>query len=91
MTAHIPDRRQSVRKPTTGGIEISFANPVETTVQAELTEMSDSGFRITHESNELIPGLEIEVRLRLGSVARRARVIWTHVLNGRSVSGCLLL
>ncbi len=59
------------------------------TVEAELRETSERGFRIVHGSKELVPGLEIRLR-RSGSV-QRARVMWTHILKGRRESGCLLL
>jgi hypothetical protein len=59
------------------------------TVPAELVETSETGFRIAHKCKELIPGLE--VRLRRNQSTQRARIVWTHLLDGRRVSGCVLL
>jgi hypothetical protein len=83
------DRRQAERSPQSGPIEISFADPNPIAVSAELIEASDRGFRAAHDSRLLAPGLEVHYR-REGA-SGRARVIWTHVLDGRSVSGFLIL
>lgn len=85
----IPDRRAEERSPHSGAVEISFDDPNPVNVQAELTEISDRGFRATHGSRALAPGLEVRYR-RVGS-SGRARVIWMHVLEGRCVSGFLVL
>jgi hypothetical protein len=84
-----PDRRKEGRSPQSGAIEISFADPVPVTVQAELLEGSARGFRAAHNEKALAPGLEVDYK-SAGS-SGRARVIWTHVLEGRCVSGFLLL
>jgi hypothetical protein len=70
-------------------VEISFGDPTLVTMDVELVEISARGFRIMHESKELISGLEI--RLRRDEVVSRGRVVWTHLLNGRRVSGCVTL
>jgi hypothetical protein len=70
-------------------VEVTFGDPTAVTVETELVEISARGFRIMHESKELISGLEI--RLRRDEVVSRARVVWTHLLNGRRVSGCVAL
>jgi hypothetical protein len=84
-----PDRRREERLPRSGVIELSFDDPNPVTVQAELIEASDRGFRAAHESKLLAPGIEVQYT-RSGSVGR-ARVIWSHVLDGRCVSGFLIL
>jgi hypothetical protein len=70
-------------------VEILFDDPLPASVEAELVDTSTRGFRISHQSRRLVPGLEI--RLQRDGAVRRARVIWTHLLDGCSVSGCLLL
>ena len=89
MHIEISERRRATRVPTSGRVEISFEDPTSVTVEAELMERSATGFRIAHGSKELVPGLEI--RLRHDRVTKRARVVWTHLLDGRRVSGCVLL
>ena len=83
------DRRREERLPRSGAVEISFVDPNPVTVVAELIEVSERGFRAAHESKLLAPGLEVQYG-RIGATGR-ARVIWTHVLDGRCVSGFLVL
>jgi hypothetical protein len=83
------DRRAAVRVPAHGAVEISFDFPAPTVISAELIETSVSGFRAVHDSKALEPGLEVCYRRPRAS--GRARVIWTHVLNGRRESGFIVL
>jgi hypothetical protein len=90
----VPDRRKGERRGAprnaeSGAIEISFAAPVPITIEAELIETSTTGFRASHDSKALEPGLEVRYQSDRGS--GNARVIWTHVLEGRRVSGFLIL
>ena len=89
MKNHDPERRLEKRWTQSGPIEISFADPAPVTVRAELIEASERGFRAAHDTKALAAGLEVEYRSSLSS--GRARVIWTHVLEGRCVSGFLTL
>jgi hypothetical protein len=84
-----PDRRQEKRLPQSGPVEISFEDPARITILAELIEASGRGFRAAHDTKALTPGLEVEYTS--ASSSGRARVIWTHVLEGRCVSGFLIL
>ncbi|MBZ5601220.1 MAG: hypothetical protein LAO79_02835 [Acidobacteriia bacterium] len=79
------DRRSAPRAPASGRVSLSFANPAPVTVEAEWIETSASGFRLAHNSNAIEPGLE--VFYESDGKRGRARVIWTHVLVGRHVSG----
>lgn len=89
MAMETPDRRRAARVPVFERVEILFDDPMPTTVEVELNETSESGFRVAHDSQQLLPGLN--VRLRRDGAVYQARVIWTHILEGRRVSGCLLL
>jgi hypothetical protein len=82
------DRRAAPRKAESGVLEISFDIPVPTTVSASLVETSSTGFRASHDSKALEPGLN--VTFKCDGVSGQARVIWTHVLEGRRVSGFLV-
>jgi hypothetical protein len=83
------DRRAAVRSVESGRVRIWFENPARVELEAEWIEMSATGFRLAHDSDALEAGLEIryESRERSG----RARVVWTHVLGGRRVSGFIRL
>jgi hypothetical protein len=83
------DRRVAARTPAHGAVEISFDFPVPTAITAELIETSETGFRAVHDSKAIEPGLEVCYQRPRAS--GRARVVWTHVLNGRRVSGFIVL
>lgn len=89
MTHHVPDRRKEPRYPSSGRVEMTIPDLADDVIGGELIETSRNGFRIAHESNELSPGLE--VALRHGATEYRVKVVWTHVLEGRRVSGFLVL
>ncbi len=82
------DRRKEARSPHSGAIEISLDDPTAFTIHGELLEISEQGFRAAHDAKALMAGLEVNYK-REGS-SGRARVIWTHVLEGRCVSGFLI-
>ena len=85
----IRERRRVLRQPCSGRVELSFEDPVPRTVAAELIELSSLGFRAAHQCRTLDPGME--VHYQRDGVSGRARVIWTHLLEGRHTSGFLLL
>jgi PilZ domain len=89
MGTETSERRRAPRIPTSGRVEISFEDPTPITIKAELVETSATGFRIEHGSPEISPGLEI--RLSRAHDTVRAKVVWTHLLEGRRVSGCVLI
>jgi hypothetical protein len=69
-------------------LEISFEIPVETTISASLIETSSTGFRAAHDSTALEPGLSVSYKR--DGVSGQACIIWTHILEGRRVSGFLI-
>ena len=86
---YTPDRRTNPRAACSGDVEITFEDPVPTTIHAELVENSPVGFRATHICKDLVAGLNVRFKREGGS--GRARVIWTHVLDGECVTGFLVL
>ena len=89
MSMPYPERRRSARARAAGRVEVLFENPLPVLVPAELLETSAQGFRLSHNSKDLTTGLDVVVR-QAGS-SRHAKVIWTHLRDGRWVSGFLLL
>jgi len=83
------DRRSEPRHAASERVQLSFDDPSPTVVEAKLIEDSSNGFRAVHDSKALCPGIEVQYQ-RAGAIGR-ARVIWTHVLNQRRVSGFLIL
>ena len=85
----VQERRSAPRTASRGRLEIMFGGPAPERVEAKLIEKSSVGFRAEHDSKTLEPGLEVLCRIDDGEPLK-ARVIWTHVLEGRRVSGFLL-
>jgi hypothetical protein len=83
------ERRKSTRSEAAGGVRVTVTDPVRIAVQAELIETSQLGFRIAHGSKDLVPGVVVEYSI--SRTSGQARVIWTHVLEGRHVSGFMIL
>jgi len=83
------DRRGAPRSVATGGVRVWFEDPARVTVDAEWIESSATGFRLAHDSAALEPGLE--VNYEADGQRGRARVAWTHVCEGRRVSGFLIV
>jgi hypothetical protein len=83
------DRRGAARALESGRVRIWFENPVRVDLEADWIESSATGFRLAHDSSALEPGLEI--RYQSPDSHGRARVVWTHVLDGRRVSGFVRL
>ncbi|HUA82308.1 MAG TPA: hypothetical protein VMB85_00505 [Bryobacteraceae bacterium] len=79
------DRRAFPRAAASGAVEITIELPVPAVVQVELIESSRCGFRAVHDSNLLEPGLTVNYKGK--SSSGQARIIWTHILQGRRVSG----
>jgi hypothetical protein len=79
---------RELRTPASGVLEILFENPDLVVIPVQLVERSCQGLRMAHNSPELIAGLEIKIRE--GGSLTRARVVWTHLLEGRRVSGCVI-
>ncbi len=83
------DRRNSIRTAVSGHIDLFLQAGAAVTIPASLIETSATGFRASHDSKALEPGLT--VRFVRDGVSGAARVVWTHVLEGRRVSGFLVL
>jgi hypothetical protein len=83
------DRRGAPREAERGVVEISFDTPAPMTIQANLVETSAIGFRASHDSKAIEPGLAVRYK-RVGA-SGEARVVWTRLLQGRRVSGFLVV
>jgi transcriptional regulator len=90
-SSQLADRRRFERIQESAEVEIAYADPLPATVDALLIESSEEGFRIQHECSELVAGLQIFMRRKTEQEPRRARIIWSHVRDGKRVSGCFLL
>lgn len=83
------DRRTAPRVAQSGHVQLTFEDPVPAAIEAELVEMSATGFRASYGGKGLAPGLEVQYRR--DQLSGHARVVWTHILEGKRVSGFLIL
>jgi methionine-rich copper-binding protein CopC len=70
-------------------VQLRFEDPLPVDVEANLMDISESGFRVSHHCASLSPGLLVEFRHKLK--AGRARVVWTQLRDGHHFSGFVIL
>jgi hypothetical protein len=84
------ERRREPRHSPKALVVFRLSNQdVGTTTDAELVDISASGFRLRYMGLELVPGKEVIVIQP--TVTVRAKIMWTAILEGRCESGFLVL
>jgi len=83
------ERRKEPRSPADGKVEFLLEDPLPRKFHGRLVDVSEGGFRASHEPTGLHAG--VEVRFRHPAAEGRARVMWTRVLGERVESGFLIL
>ncbi len=89
MQTRIAERRRTPRAAAAGAVKLAFHDPFHVVVMGELVDRNEGGFRVKHDSKRLAAGVEVQYSFR--GQAGRARVVWTHVLEGQRVSGLVIL
>jgi hypothetical protein len=89
VTAKFLDLRREVRHPAEGGVRITFRNPQYQKVEGRLVDVSDSGFRMSHTSRQLMPGQVVEFRHESSGGA--ARVVWNRIMENAVETGFFVL
>jgi len=89
------DQRQEERRPTDGSICLILDRDGADAVIGRLVDVSPSGFRAVHRSQELSPGRVIrfhyEDRATGGKRSGWARVVWSRVQEPLVESGCYIV
>ncbi len=83
------DRRREIRRPLAGRVTLAFEDPLPRRLEAELVDVSASGFRCRHRCGDLRTGQA--VRFRHPAAEGEARVMWTRIVASGIESGFLLL
>lgn len=83
------DRRRECRRAAAGRVTLAFEDPFPRRLDAELVDVSASGFRCRHRCGELRTGQA--VRFRHPAAEGEARVMWTRIAASGIESGFLLL
>jgi len=82
------ERRSDIRKPATGAVTLSFADPLPVTVSGQLRDISAGGFRAAHECPAIRTGMDIDfVHV---AASGKARVAWNRVTGKAIETGFVL-
>ena len=77
MNGPFEERRSEVRRPATGPVALSFADPLPVTVTGTLLDVSSGGFRAAHRHSSLPSGMEVE--FVHAEASGKARVAWNRI------------
>jgi hypothetical protein len=93
--ASVLDQRKEERYSTTGSVRLILDQDGGEAVEGRLVDVSTSGFRAMHGSQELNPGRVIRFDYEASEFGMRksgwARVIWSRVQNEMVESGCYVV
>jgi hypothetical protein len=85
----ILDHRAEPRFVCRGQVEITLETPDQRRVEAELTDISNHGFRIIYHGELLSSGTEFSFRHQF--FQGRARIMWSHRSERYNEGGCLVI
>jgi hypothetical protein len=85
----ILDHRAEPRFVCRGKLEITFESPDQRRLEAELTDISNHGFRIIYQGELLSSGTEFAFRHQF--FQGRARLMWSHRSERYNEGGCLVI
>ena len=77
MNSPAMERRSEVRRPASGPVELSFADPLPVTVSGTLLDISAGGFRAAHGNASLRAGMDVDFAHAVAS--GKARVAWNRI------------
>ena len=83
------DSRREPRRAANGTVTVHFRSHHDVMLQGQLVDVSDSGFRMAHQSSELTTGQVVDFAHAGGSGS--ARVMWNRIVEGRVESGFLVV
>jgi len=83
------DRRREPRRPASGPVSLTLKAPVPRELDAELLDVSTSGFRISHCHGLLALGTDVS--FRHPEAAGHARVVWNWVLPDHVETGFVVI
>lgn len=82
------EARREPRRQAEGSVVVEYRNPQKQHVEGRLVDLSESGFRMAHESTELIPGMVVKFQHAVAKGS--ARVVWNRILENRVETGFLI-
>ena len=89
MTISVAEKRREFRRPTGGIVHLKLTTPRPFEVLGRLLDISDGGFRMTHNYTPLAAGQMVEFRHHENSGS--ARVVWNRILGDRVETGFVVV
>ena len=83
------EQRSEERVAASGEVMLSIDRPETLNISAELSDVSDSGFRAEHHCLRLVAGQIVQFRHPRAS--GKARVVWTRIVGDAVQSGFVVL
>jgi len=83
------ERRREPRRPASGPVRLGLKSPSPQELDAELMDVSTSGFRIRHRYGPLALGSDVV--FRHPEAAGHARVVWNWVLPDHVETGFVVI
>ncbi|MGA2592757.1 MAG: PilZ domain-containing protein [Bryobacteraceae bacterium] len=83
------ERRREPRRPASGPVRLTLKTLSPRELDAELLDVSTSGFRISHRHGLLALGTD--VTFRHPEAAGHARVVWNWVLSDHVETGFVVI
>jgi hypothetical protein len=85
----IIEKRREPRRPARGLVTLRIPGPRAAQIQGQLVDVSDGGFRASHDNASLEPGqvVEFEHQHQKGS----ARAVWNRISGSSIQTGFLIL
>jgi hypothetical protein len=84
----LAEKRRELRRPAYGMVHLKVGDPAQEIV-GRLLDVSDSGFRMSHDYMPLGAGQVVE--FRHSHATGQARVVWNRIQADRAETGFLLL
>ena len=83
------NQRREPRRATQGAVMLRFDNPQPFVIHGKLLDVSQHGFRMSHEYRGLDAGSVVEYSHT--ESAGKARVVWNRIVETRVETGFLVL
>lgn len=83
------EKRREERRPTSGTVRVRFADPQPREIAGRLVDVSENGFRMTHDFPSLAAGQMVE----FSHVEARghARVMWNRIVDQSVETGFFVI
>jgi PilZ domain-containing protein len=89
MTPALHENRREPRHAAEGAVRVWFQNPSRYEIEGQLVDVSEHGFRMSHQFHNLEAGQTVQ--FSHPEAAGQARVIWNRIVSEKVETGFLVL